>query len=69
MISGNEYAGMGISDAGTEFNVVAGNYIGTNAAGTAALPNGSDGLFIGGGEENNRIGATALMRMPPRRAT
>lgn len=36
-------------------NVVAGNHIGTNAAGTAALPNGDDGVEIIGGQ-NNLIG-------------
>ena len=39
VISGHYYDGVLITDAGTTGNVVSGNYIGTNAAGSAALPN------------------------------
>ena len=39
-------------------NVVQGNYIGTNAAGTAALPN-HDGMDFGNSTTNNLIGGTA----------
>ena len=39
IISGNGYAGVLITDSGTNGNVVEGDYIGTNAAGTAALAN------------------------------
>ncbi len=56
MISGNTYQGVTISDPGTDSNVVAGNYIGTNSAGAANLDNDSDGVFIGNGAENNLIG-------------
>ncbi len=38
-------------------NVVQGNYIGTNAAGTGPLGNASDGIWVGG--SNNTIGGTA----------
>ncbi len=42
-------------------NVIAGNFIGTNPAGTAALPNGSGGLgaviFVGA-SSNNTVGGT-----------
>jgi hypothetical protein len=39
VISGNGTQGVRITGSGTNSNVVAGNYIGTNATGTAALPN------------------------------
>ena len=39
-------------------NVVEGNYDSANAAGTAALPNGGDGIKIGLGATNNTIGGT-----------
>jgi hypothetical protein len=38
VISGNNLFGVGISQAGTTGNIVEGNRIGTNAAGTAAVP-------------------------------
>lgn len=53
VISGNLYSGISISSG--SYNNITGNYIGTNAAGTAAVPNQSygvrvlaDGNFIGG---------------------
>jgi hypothetical protein len=47
VISGNLFHGVGIGFAGTDDNVVAGNYIGTDATGTRALSNGHYGVFIG----------------------
>ena len=42
-------------------NVVAGNYIGTNAAGAANLGNGASGILISRGAETNQVGGgTAL---------
>ena len=58
VISGNTYEGIVLSDPGTNSNTVAGNYIGTSAAGTAALPNGSDGIDIINGAESNLIGTS-----------
>src|SRR5207247_10992511 len=40
----------------TDGTTIAGNFIGTNAAGTAALPNGDTGVLIAQGARNNRIG-------------
>ncbi|MEG5062329.1 SdrD B-like domain-containing protein [Microcoleus sp. B3-A4] len=40
-------------------NTVAGNYIGINAAGTAALPNGLFGVAVQNGGSDNIIGGTA----------
>ena len=59
VISGNLQNGVYIHDPGTNNNLVAGNYIGTNAAGTAALPNGTrggNGVQIGNGASFNLIG-------------
>src|SRR5262249_47367018 len=43
VISGNTGTGITITDSGTTGNLVKGNYIGTNVAGTAALGNSSSG--------------------------
>ena len=40
IIAGSTFAGVAISNPGTSFNVVAGNFIGTNVTGTGSLPNG-----------------------------
>lgn len=55
VISGNQF-GIVISDTGTTANSVAGNYIGTNASGTAALGNVQDGVALVSGSHLNRIG-------------
>src|SRR5262249_61747836 len=61
VISGNGGDGVTIKDTGTMGNVVAGNFIGTNAAGTLALGNGTsdpfaDGVDVNGGASGNLIG-------------
>ena len=56
VIGGSFYQGLVIRDAGTRFNSVQGNYIGVNAAGTAALPNTWEGIEIFGGAQSNFIG-------------
>lgn len=56
LISGNEGTGL-VLDNGASENVVQGNYIGTNAAGTGAVPNGDNGLLIVQ-SSNNTIGGT-----------
>ncbi|MEX2175896.1 MAG: hypothetical protein WD872_16160 [Pirellulaceae bacterium] len=56
VISGNGSDGIEIRGSKTDNNFVLGNYIGTNAAGTAALRNGAAGVWIVGGAQNNRIG-------------
>ena len=58
IISGNAFIGLSIHDTGSNNNVVRGNYIGTNAAGTAAIPNAYQGIEIFGGAQNNTIGGT-----------
>lgn len=58
IISGNIYQGVGIFDEGTSNNLVQGNYIGTNPAGTRALGNQGNGVLIGWMASNNTIGGT-----------
>jgi hypothetical protein len=55
LISGNGGGGILILSDGA---MVQGNYIGTNAAGTAAVANGSEGVLINGGD-NSTIGGTS----------
>jgi hypothetical protein len=52
----DSYNGVYISGAGSNANVVAGNYIGTDAAGTKALGNGDVGVFLSSGPQLNLIG-------------
>jgi len=52
------FAGSGILISGARGNTVAGNYIGTDARGAQALPNGS-GVLITDGADDNTIGGTA----------
>jgi hypothetical protein len=59
VISGNTWSGVYIIGSGTTGNVVEGNYIGTNAAGSAALKNGNLGVWLDQGASNNVIGGTA----------
>ena len=56
IISSNEAAG-GITLSGANSNEVLGNYIGTNANGTAALANTPYGIKIRDGATNNKIGS------------
>ncbi|MDA1250804.1 MAG: DUF4347 domain-containing protein [Planctomycetota bacterium] len=56
LISGNTQGGISLWNTGTTLATITSNYIGTNAAGTAALGNTNDGIKIGGGANNNTIG-------------
>jgi hypothetical protein len=58
IISGNTQAGVHIESATTTGNLVQGNYIGANAAGTGAVANGV-GVNILTSADNNSIGGTA----------
>jgi hypothetical protein len=57
VISGNSWDGVAISDAGTTGTVVAGNYVGTDKTGTAALGNRLEGVGVANGAASNRIGS------------
>jgi hypothetical protein len=57
VISGNTGFGVSILGAGSGGNQVAGNYIGTNAAGTGGVPNQGRGVQVEA--SNNAIGGTA----------
>ena len=48
--------GVFVEGAGTDGNVIAGNFIGLNAAGNAAIPNGDSGVQVYNGATNTRIG-------------
>ena len=56
LIAGNDDDAVVIQDLGTAHNVVAGNFIGTDAAGTASLANSGNGVLIAGGASGNLIG-------------
>ncbi len=56
IISGNNFGGVNISGTGTKSNTVAGNFIGTDKNGTAALPNTGAGVVLFGAAQSNIIG-------------
>lgn len=55
-VIGNNISGVVIAGANARFNQVLGNKIGTNQAGTSAIPNGV-GVVVGSGARENTIGA------------
>lgn len=59
LISGNGSVGVYFADGGTSNNFVLGNYMGVNAAGTAAISNVQADIFLIGGAVGNTIGGTA----------
>jgi hypothetical protein len=54
--SGNRANGITIRDEGSDGNIVVGNFCGTDVTGTAAIPNGTDGINVYGGAVANVIG-------------
>ena len=58
IISGNVQSGVRIQNVGTTGNNVRGNYVGTNAAGSATVPNGLNGVEFGFAATGNMVGGT-----------
>ncbi len=58
IISGNTQNGVKLSGSFVTDNDVQGNYIGTNAAGTSAIPNGQSGIRIESSASSNIIGGS-----------
>ncbi len=58
VISGNTVDGVRITGAGSNQNIVHGNYIGVDATGTVAVPN-VGGVFVSAGATNTFIGGLA----------
>jgi hypothetical protein len=58
VFSGQPSEGLRLAGAGTSWNVVQGNYIGTDATGTKAVPNGFAGADIIQGASSNVLGGT-----------
>jgi hypothetical protein len=60
LVSGNDSYGVYIAGDTAHHNLVLGNQIGTNLAGTGAIPNDSAGIFISGAPTNTIGGPGAL---------
>ncbi len=60
LISGNTNDGILIEGAATSGNIVQGNYVGTNATGSASLPNGVHGVELKDGAHDNLVGGDRL---------
>ena len=58
VISGNLQYGVLINDTNSDHNIIRDNYIGLNATGTAALPNGFSGVGVWYDPRNTVIGGT-----------
>lgn len=58
VISGNGSLGILIMESGANGNMVYGNYIGTNASGTASIGNGFDGIKIAASAQSNHLGGS-----------
>jgi titin len=56
VISGNTFHGVSVNDSGTSNNVVVGNRIGTNPAGTAAIANSGAGVQLTASSQGNIVG-------------
>jgi titin len=59
--AGNAFAGIEISDAGTNSNMVAGDLIGADVSGSAAMGNADPGIWIHNGAQGNQIGGSTSL--------
>jgi hypothetical protein len=59
VISGNNDDGISVAGSGTSSNLIQGNYIGTDASGTAALGNADDGIVIYSDASDITVGGNA----------
>jgi titin len=62
LLSGNRQGGVGLKGAGSDTNLVQGNFIGTDASGRLALGNALSGITIFGGNSNLVGGTTTAAR-------
>ncbi len=60
VISANGLDGIGIFDAGTQYNTISGNYIGLSYNGSQNVGNGRDGVRVANGAGVNYIGKPGL---------
>ena len=73
MIAGNGNDEVDIEGTGTSGNIVAGNFIGTDATGTRAIPDQqgdgvfNDGVYLGTGPRRTGSGSTRRRHGPRRR--
>ena len=56
VISGNLLQGVSVGGTGSDNNRIAGNWIGTDTTGAAAIPNQTNGILIYDGAKKNKIG-------------
>lgn len=61
IISGNSESGIAIMGSHAKNNIIKGNYIGTNAAGTDSIPN-TNGILLSGSSDNTIGGSTTADR-------
>ena len=59
VVSGNQGIGVFLYGTGTNNNLIEGNHVGTNVAGSAALGNGSVGVDVSDQAVGNTVGGTA----------
>ena len=56
VVSGNGWSGIELYGLSTSNNVIAGNILGADPSGLAAMPNGSNGILVMNGANHNTIG-------------